>query len=199
MTDEPISDDFSGSGAPPSKWTEIHGSWSESGGTFSIDANISNSLVYYSDAITCALDQWVRVEFSDVGRANGVVLRQVSTDDTAVRYVVIYDETLGNVNWSYCTGSTPSCTIIDSSSVSSFLLVNGDSLGFQVIGTGANTEISVWKNPIGANPSAWGSPLWNNSNLTGNFADTGQHVGLFIGSGIPPQRGNFDNFEAGSP
>ena len=32
---------------------------------------------------------------------------------------------------------------------------------------------------------------------SGNYADTGQNVGLFVGVGADPA--DFDNFEAGSP
>ena len=196
-----IFDDFSGSGAPPSEWTEINGSWAESGGAFSLDAATDNSLVYYSDDETCALNQWVRVEYSDVGTSNGVALRQVSTDNTALRYVVSYDDATGSLVWSYCSGSTPSCTQIESSGASSISLSDGDSLGFQIAGTGSSTEVKVWKNPSGSAPSAWGTAGWTSSNDpgTGNYADTGKHVGLFVGYGSAADRGSFDNFEAGSP
>ncbi|MDX1388115.1 MAG: hypothetical protein R3344_02945, partial [Acidobacteriota bacterium] len=193
-----ISDDFTGSGAPPAEWAEINGSWAESLGMFGVDTSTDASLAYYADEAVCSPDHWVRVAYSDVGSANGVVLRQVSTDDTAVRYVVTYDESIGTVEWSYCTGSTPACTAIDDSGLGSFSLTNGDTLGVAVSGTGNGTVIDVWENPAGADPDAWGDPDWTSAvdPGAGNYADAGQHVGLFVGSAGALDRGSFDDFGA---
>ena len=72
--------------------------------------------------------------------------------------------------------------------------------GFEVTGTGPDTVVRVWTDPVGKRPSDWGPAAWTSSVDPGaaRYADTGQHVGLYVKFPAPEARGSFDDFTAGS-
>ena len=58
-------------------------------------------------------------------------------------------------------------------------MVAQDFFAARVSGTAGGTVVRTWVNPIGADPTAWGTPDWTSSvNPGGDAADSGQAIGL---------------------
>ena len=188
----PISDDFSVAGTPPPGWTEFNGIWSASGGE--LFPSGGRALAYSVDEL-CNLDHWIHVEITTVEAQIGVAFRLNGGSITEQHYIVVYDDIDRLFLWGSCVGAGANCNLVDDSGQDSFTMVAGDSLGAQVKGTGVNTEVNVWKNPLGSDPRLWGAPQWTSTTDPGaGAADSGNNVGLFARRG----EGNFDNFKANS-
>ena len=101
--------------------------------------------------------------------------------------------------WSRCTGAA-SVTCSDLETTTALSLADGDLLGVQVSGSGSSTVVEAWVNPTGASPLQWGAADWASSidPGAGNYVDSGLGVGLFVNSTAGADRGNFDDFSAGS-
>ena len=55
----------------------------------------------------------------------------------------------------------------------------------------------MWHNPVGADPTSWGPPNWINTAVPplAAYADTGQHIGLYVGRVTASFAGSFDDVE----
>ena len=73
------------------------------------------------------------------------------------------------------------------------------SLCAAVIGTGNDTQVGVWINPVGDGPLDWGPPAWaTNADLPPQLlAEEGMQPGVYVGINAPAARGRFDDFRAG--
>ena len=195
-----VSDDFSVPSAPPAGWSEIRGSWSVPGGQFlELAAGPDDSLVSYSHRELCRADQWIKVRFRDIGRENGVALRETAGNPAGARYVVIYDDNAHRFSWMSCSGSGVDCSTIANSASGSALLADGDFLGVRVSGTGNATIVRVWKNPAGPDPTTWGPPAWTSlaDPGLGQAVNSGTRVGLYVGRSDADEKGSFDDLTAG--
>jgi len=75
----------------------------------------------------------------------------------------------------------------------------GDTLATSVHGTGANTVIDIWKNPVGADPVEWGTPDYS-INVPGvdAIADTGDYLGIANYDLTLQTAAYLDDFKGGS-
>ena len=107
----------------------------------------------------------------------------------------------GQVLWQSCVGGVVNCTTLASSAPGVALLAAGQRIGAAVIGTGNDTLVGFWIDPVGDGPLEWGPPLWasNVDPLEPMLADEGRQPGLYVGVNQPGARGRFDDFRAGAP
>jgi hypothetical protein len=138
-----------------------------------------------------SIDQWAVIELDnfDAGTGNylGLVFRSsvdcydvvAQSETNNVRLIRRYNN--GNSSETLYNGTVP------------VNWIDGHTLGASITGTGANTILSVWQNPLaGANPSSWGYPDYSGF-VTGNHIDTGDYVGVSASSNTQ----TLDNFFAG--
>ena len=164
-----------------------------------LTTSISDALAYWT-APLCTGDLWARVRLEEMGEENGVVLREDPTVPGGTRYVLIHHENDRNLQWLSCSGTNVDCDTIDESPEDSFELEDGQFLAALVTGTGTDTVIHAWADPVGPDPAAWGPPDWTSSADPGigQAADSGTAVGLYIGRGQGSNAGSFDDFSGGS-
>jgi hypothetical protein len=136
------------------------------------------------------------MEFTTLGEADGFALREVPGVPGDRRYAITFDRDNQLVRWLSCAGANLNCTPIDSSPAGSFALADGVALGVAVTGTGTNTVLRVWKNPVGTDVSGWGSPAWISGANPAQAADTGTAVGVFTDR--LGDFGELDDFAAGA-
>jgi hypothetical protein len=74
---------------------------------------------------------------------------------------------------------------------------SGDTLGASIEGTDPNIVISIWQNPVGANPSVWGAADITHTIASGDRHDTGNYVGIIEWSAAG-QVSIYDDFAGGS-
>ena len=158
----------------------------------------SSFLINESKALTTT-NQYIKVQFLTTTDYPGVVLRYTNTTS---HFYQIEFQGAGGFYWSHVASvggsGTQIGTTLDLGDVSI-----GDYIGFVVIGTGANTNLYIWKNPTGAAPDAggttWGSAAadisWTAVDPGANAVDSGSYVGLFSWQNTSNTK--FDNLSAG--
>ena len=101
-------------------------------------------------------------------------------------------ETDRDLQWRDCLAAV--CTDIDDANVD---IQDDDYFGFEVTGTGDNTELRVWDfdDTPPASRAAWGVADQTLTGNPNNAADVGKYVGLYDGS--DSSWDEFDNFSAG--
>ncbi|MCP3979734.1 MAG: hypothetical protein GY716_10470 [bacterium] len=197
-----VIDDFDIAGEDPPGWTEFRGEWTVDAGEMQTDANIDRSLAVYSAGDTCSPEQWASVQFGQIGKNNGIALRHEVSNPSANRYVVSHDSDSNAMVWSTCAGTAVNCSEIDASPEDSFSLQAGDYISVKVTGSSGGTVVEVWAwpGPPPENPAAWGAPDWSSTANpgTGNNANNGTYVGLYVQESNGNNGARFDRFAAGS-
>lgn len=167
-----VSDDFSGT---LSNWTQVAGSWSIFGGSLVPGTHDAISYLMYNTMMG-TISQWGSFKVSAIS-AVGVDVQIAATcrwTSTAERYNIDYRRYYDEIEWTYAPSDSVGATPIALTSVVS--LVEGDTIGWQITGTGSSTTLNLWINP-GARP--WGMANYTLTNSSGNYADTGLNHGLF--------------------
>jgi hypothetical protein len=198
-----VADGFSVPSSPPAGWSEIRGAWAVTAGQFLElgSGQPDRSIVNYATRELCRVDHWAKVRLLDVGRENGVVLRETPGNPAGARYVVTFDDNSDRFAWLSCSGTSVTCSTIATSASGSAILVDGDVLAARVTGSGNSTIVRVWKNPTGPDPASWGAPAWTSTTdpPLGQAVNTGTEIGVYVGESDPGQKGAFDDFSGGGP
>lgn len=180
-------------------WDEDNGDWTVSSNRFQVDAT-ANAIARHT-TIT-GTTGWACVELYGVGLSGGVTLRHPETIVAATTefYVVHWNETNDETWWSVCT--TSSCTNIQLFTSGTIDFDASDELCARVDGTGAATVVTIWKNPVGADPDDWGAADVTTSTdptsycTSGTCPDDAPYCGLYNQDGLGVT-GEFDRFTAG--
>lgn len=189
-------------------WTDY---WSSG---WSVDVGVGNTLlgatsktgVYAVRVKTStsmgSVDQWAKVELDQWGSGirPGLILRhsntansecygfyiQINTDDIIIKRI-------------YGTGGASNETVAIAFGSGIGTVTTGSFVGFAVSGTGASTKFEIWKDPVGAEPSDWGTGAnyWTQTDTdTSNYVDTGNYTGVF--QQVATSTTQWDAFTAGS-
>ncbi len=195
-----FTDDFS---------VDISGRWTNLTGTSLTYDGVSDNVDMtgtgvnlYNTAVN-TISQYVAalvVADSEIGRFNGVYLRQVAIDATGTQSYTFRRNKDDDLSVRHCDGS--SCTDIGGMLDPGVNQNDGDSIGIEVTGAGSATQWKLWWWDAQSPPSreSWGTCIWGKyisgqtattcsssnesvSDLGANYADSGKYVGLYDGGG----------------
>jgi len=190
-----ISDDFSGTLA---NWTESKGSgWSITNNRLdAADVQAGNYAWLSHNTALGGSDQYAKITFVAINAGDyyGLVLR--CSDQTASADCYIFLMTEGSSNATQVAAFVNGAFDGDLVVSSAITWADGDVCGCSVTGTGTDTVLSIWQNPVGATPSEWGAA---DVSYQLDGTDTNLDIGIHVGQAQWSAEGQtevFDDFEA---
>lgn len=178
-----FSDDFAGTGALSASWTVAAGSADRSADKYRVrTGSFGNQISVYTGTLAGSLTQYARITFGITINYPWLLFRY--TDASSPFYAIQFEGTTGSVFWYHFANAAASGTQIGAT-----IDIGGDMTGVvtgvTITGTGANTDIRVWRGITGL-PSAadnWNGDTtpdgdWLTTDPAGNAVDSGQIIGI---------------------
>lgn len=187
-----ISDDFSGG---TGNWTAVNGTWAITAGQYGTSTANGYRRSNYTACAAGGADQYVRTDCiapDSGGDYVGCVLRSGASGNCYAVY-----GTTGSVAWKVIADDG---TSVEDVATGGQAWNSGDTLGFQVTGTGNSTEVKIWVNPDGAadsTPASWGAADVTYTTDPSSPVDSGDYVGALTYS-TDADDAYIDNFYGGS-
>lgn len=178
-----FSDDFSGTGALSANWTVAAGSADRLSDEYRVrTGGFANQISVYTGTSTGSLTQYVRISLNVVINFPWFILRY--TDASSPFYAIQFEGSTATFTWYKFPNAAGSGTQIGAS-IDLGGDMTGETVGITITGTGANTDIRVWRGITGL-PSAadnWNGDTtpdgtWLTTDPGGDAVDTGQIVGI---------------------
>lgn len=177
-----FSDDFAGTGALGANWTVSAGAADRSSDKFRIQTGSFANVIAVYNTSAGSLTQYQRFTLSANNQYPWMIFRY--TDASSPFYALLYDGVSGEVYWYHHANAASSGTQIGTAQDTGGDMT-GVVTGITLTGTGANTDIRIWRGITGLPSSVtdWnGDTTPDATYLTtdpGAFAvDTGQIVGI---------------------
>lgn len=195
-----ISDDFGPiDDGTLDKWTQLIGSGRsitaeklDTGDT----AESGFNLFAYSAEASGSDENWAKVTIADfvsVDDYYGVILRCSDLTASFNAYIIVVEGSGNTV----CSSFSAGAYVDDPFSSSGITWADGDVLGASITGTGSGIEFKVWKNPVGAAPTSWGTADFTQGIGAFTQINTGQYIGIAEWS-APGQVSIYDDFSGGA-
>jgi len=187
-----ISDDFTADQLA-TKWVADQGTYTVSGGV--LNAPASAAQLRYATA-TGTIDQYAKIKYTDSNSGDGGVLLR-ETGASGYKYKVYYKASSSYLQWQVYNGTAWSANV---GNTTTFTLNAGDTIGCTVTGTGDDTIVRAWINPVANAPtdiSSWDGESDDADYTLINNPVNPANTGLYIGISTTTSR-TFDDFYGGS-